>query len=260
MNPPGVLGQILEETRARLLANPVDLAALEERALSTPVGPDAMASLRTPGIRIIAEVKRRSPSAGALKQSADPITIAKTYEAAGAAAISVLTEPHHFGGSLEDLQQVTGACGLPALRKDFIVGRRQLLEARLAGASLVLLIAACLTDEELETLHSDALNLGLQPLVEAHTAEEVRRAVGSGSNLVGVNNRDLVSLQVDLAVAESLRTLIPNGVTAVAESGVRVRDDIERLRQAGYEAFLVGSSLMEADDPAAQLRRLWEPS
>ena len=118
----------------------------------------------------------------------------------------------------------------------------------------MLLIAACLTDEEL-TLHSDALKLGLQPLVEAHTVEEVRRAVGSGSNLVGVNNRDLVSLQVDLAVAESLRTLIPNGVTAVAESGVRVRDDIERLRQAGYEAFLVGSSLMEADDLAAQLRR-----
>ncbi len=260
MNPPGVLGQILEDTRARLLANPVDLATLEERALSTPLGPDAMASLRAPGIRIIAEVKRRSPSAGDLKESADPITIAKTYEAAGAAAISVLTEPHHFGGSLEDLQQVTDACGLPALRKDFIVGRRQLLEARLAGASLVLLIAACLTDDELEALHSEALELGLQPLVEAHTAEEVRRAVGSGSNLVGVNNRDLVSLQVDLAVAESLRTLIPDGVTAVAESGVRVRDDIERLRQAGYEAFLVGSSLMEADDPATQLRRLWEPS
>ena len=258
MNPPGVLGQILRETRARLREDPVDELALEERARSAASGPDAMSALRQPGVRIIAEVKRRSPSAGDIRREAEPSVVADLYERAGAAAISVLTEPNHFGGSLDDLQAVTNTCSLPALRKDFIVSRRQLLEARVAGASMVLLITAGLDDKELETLHTQALDLGLQPLVEAHTAEEVRRSLGAGATLLGINNRDLTTLRVDLAVAESLRSLIPNGVTPVAESGVGSRADIDRLLRAGYDVFLIGSALMEADDPARALKRLLE--
>lgn len=258
MSPPGVLGQILRETRERLAQDPVDERALEAAALAAPVGPSAMEALLQPGIRIIAEVKRRSPSAGDIRRGADPVEIAQVYEEAGAAAISVLTEPEHFGGSLADLHAVTSRCALPALRKDFIVTRRQLLEARAAGASLVLLIVACLSDQELRDLHEAALMLGLQPLVEAHTADEVRRALASGATLVGINSRDLTSLRVDLAVAESLRGLIPSGVTAVAESGIRGRADIERLRNSGFDVFLVGSTLMESDTPSAALRGLWE--
>jgi len=236
----------------------VDEAALEERALTAPAGPDAMTALHRPGVRIIAEVKRRSPSAGQIREGADPVQIAELYESAGAAAISVLTEPKHFGGSLDDLRAVTSACSLPALRKDFIVSKRQILEAKVAGASLILLIAAGLTDHELEARHEEAVQLGLQPLVEAHTAEEVRRALGSGANLVGINSRDLVSLRVDLGVAESLRAQIPSGVTAVAESGIKGPPDIARLRKAGFDVFLIGSALMEAEHPAVELRRLME--
>lgn len=260
MNPPGVLGQILEETRARLHQHPIDERGLEERAHSCPLGPDAMASLAQPGIRIIAEVKRRSPSAGEIKRAADPISIAQTYERAGAAAISVLTEPNHFGGSLDDLRAVTGACSLPALRKDFIVSRRQIMEARVAGASLILLIVAGLTDAELAARVQDAVDFGLQPLVETHTPEEVRRALDAGSTLIGVNSRDLVSLRVDLAVAESLRALIPKGVTAVAESGIGGPEDLARLRRSGFDVFLIGSALMEASDPADALKRMLEVS
>ena len=260
MNPSGVLGQILEETRARLHRHPIDEGGLEERARSCPLGPDAMASLRRPGIRIIAEVKRRSPSAGDIRRAADPIAIAQTYERAGAAAISVLTEPNHFGGSLDDLSAVTGACSLPALRKDFIVSRRQILEARIAGASMVLLIVAGLTDAELAARHQDAIDLGLQPLVETHTPEEVHRALDAGATLIGINSRDLTSLRVDLAVAEALRTLLPGDVTAVAESGIGGPEDLVRMRDAGFDVFLIGSALMEARDPAAALKRMLEVS
>ena len=260
MNPPGVLGQILEETRARLQRHPVDEHRLEERAYSCPLGPDAMTSLTRPGIRIIAEVKRSSPSAGEIRRAADPVAIAQMYERAGAAAISVLTEPNHFGGSLDDLRAVTGACSLPALRKDFIVSRRQIMEARVAGASLILLIVAGLTDSELAARIQDATDFGLQPLVEAHTAEEVQRALGAGATLIGVNSRDLISLKVNLSVAESLRTMIPAGVTAIAESGIGGPDDLARLRAAGFDVFLIGSALMEAEDPAEALSRMLDVS
>lgn len=260
MSPAGVLGQILDETRARLRSDPVDEALLEAQARARPPGPNAMASLIQPGVRIIAEVKRSSPSAGDILRSADPMGIAQTYQRAGAAAISVLTEPKHFGGSLADLRAVTGSCDLPALRKDFIVSRRQIAEARLAGASMVLLIVAGLTDAELEARIADAMDLGLQPLVETHTAEEVQRALGAGATLIGINSRDLISLRVDLAVAESLRSLIPDDVIAVAESGIAGPTDITRLRSAGFDVFLIGSALMEARDPGAALARMLEAS
>jgi len=253
-----VLGRIIEETRARLAATPYDHDALERAAAEAPKAPDAMASLGAPGVRIIAEVKRRSPSAGDIRVGVDPTKVALAYERAGAAAVSVLTEPVHFGGSLDDLRQVTAHARLPALRKDFIVSRRQLLEARAAGASLVLLIVAGLEARELEMLMGEAMEMGLTPLVETHTADEVRRATEAGATLIGINSRDLVSLEVDLAVAESLRGLVPSEAVAVAESGIHTPQDLGRLRDAGFDVFLIGSALMRSDDPGEALARLLE--
>ncbi|MGM0577548.1 MAG: indole-3-glycerol phosphate synthase TrpC [Myxococcota bacterium] len=251
-----ILERILADTRRRLAASPPDRRALERAASERPAPPDPWTALRAPGPRIIAEVKRRSPSAGALRGEADPVAIARGYEEAGAAAISVLTEPEHFGGSLEDLRQVADAVRIPCLRKDFVVDEVQLLEARAAGAALVLLIVAALDDAALARLHRAAEDLGLAALVEAHTADEVRRAVDAGARIVGVNNRDLRSFEIDLGVSERLRPLIPDEVIAVAESGIRARPDLERLAAAGYDVFLVGSGLMAAPDPPAALRAL----
>jgi indole-3-glycerol phosphate synthase len=252
------LGQILSDTRARLAATPFDRDALERQAAASTPGPDALSALRAPGLRILAEVKRRSPSQGVICAHSDPATVGLAYESAGAAAVSVLTEPNHFGGSLDDLRSVSQACTIPTLRKDFIVSRRQLLEARIAGASLVLLIVAGLSPEELARLHEEAISLGLTPLVEAHTADEVRAALDVGASVVGINSRNLATLEVDLAVAESLRTRVPEGVLAVAESGIRSAADLRRLRGGGFDIFLIGSALMASDDPGQALARLLE--
>ena len=257
--PPGghdVLAEIVRGTRARLAADPIDLDALVAQAHAAPTASDGLAALNRPGVRIIAEVKRKSPSLGAIATGVDPAAQAAHYADAGAAAISVLTEPDHFGGSLADLASVARAVSTPCLRKDFIVTPRQLAEARLAGASLVLLIAAVLDDRELVTLREAAEALGLHALVEAHDALEVDRAVASGARIVGVNNRDLRSLAIDLATAERLRPRIPAGLVAVAESGLEGPADVARLSAAGYDAFLVGTALMRAPDPAAALRAL----
>lgn len=251
-----ILDRIVRETRARLEATPVDLDALAARAAATPPAPDGLASLSAPGVRLIAEVKRRSPSAGDIQAGADPVAQATAYAAGGAAAISVLTEPAHFGGALSDLEAVASAVAAPCLRKDFIVSRRQLLEARAAGASLVLLIAAVLEDGELRALREASEALGMHALVEAHDAEEVDRAVASGARIVGVNNRDLRTFEIDLATCERLRSRIPSGLVAVAESGVHTPDDVSRLRASGYDVFLVGTALMKAADPRAALAAL----
>ncbi|TNF29358.1 MAG: indole-3-glycerol phosphate synthase TrpC, partial [Deltaproteobacteria bacterium] len=208
------------------------------------------------GVRVIAEVKRRSPSAGDIQAAADPVAQARAYTAGGAAAISVLTEPAHFGGALSDLEAVAAAVSAPCLRKDFIVSQRQLLEARVAGASLVLLIVAILDDAELRALREAAEALGMHALVEAHDAEEVDRAVASGARIIGVNNRDLRTFSIDLATCERLRSRIPPGVVAIAESGVNGPADVSRLRASGYDVFLVGTALMRAADPAAALAAL----
>jgi len=256
MSGASILEQIVDATRRRLAAEPIDVDALEAGARAAPPAPDGLAALSQPGLRVIAEVKRRSPSAGAIEADADAVATARGYAGAGAAAISVLTEPQWFGGSLGDLEQVAAAVTIPCLRKDFVVGRRQILEARAAGASLVLLIVASLGDDDLTRLRLEAEALGMHALVEAHTADEVRRAAGSGARIIGVNNRDLRDLSVDLAVSERLRPLIPDGLVAVAESGVRTRADVARLRSAGYEALLVGSSLMGSGAPAEALTAL----
>ena len=260
MSAPAILERIVAATRGRLLADPPDVETLQTEVDARPAPPDALAALSAPGPHVIAEVKRRSPSAGALDDIADPAHLAVAYAAAGAAAVSVLTEPDHFGGSLEDLRRVVRAVTIPCLRKDFIVDRRQVLEARAAGAAMVLLIAAVLDDRELRELREAAEALGLAALVEAHTADETRRAVASGARLVGVNARDLRTFRVDLATCEALRPLVPPGVVAVAESGVRTREDMERLGRAGYGVFLVGTSLVTNRDPGRALRALLEPT
>ncbi|MFT7579712.1 MAG: indole-3-glycerol phosphate synthase [Myxococcota bacterium] len=248
-----VLKRIVDGTRARLAATPVDMDALTRAAMERVAPPDAFAALAAPGIRVIAEVKRRSPSEGAIRADADPVAQATLYATHGAAAISILTEPDHFGGRLADLEAVAAAVSAPCLRKDFIVGKRQILEARHAGASLVLLIVGVVEDTALRTLREDAEAMGMHALVEAHTADEVRRAADSGATIIGVNNRNLHTFEVDLAVGEQLRPLIPDHALAVAESGIYTRADVDRLRHAGYSKFLVGTALMRSNDPGAAL-------
>jgi indole-3-glycerol phosphate synthase len=217
-------------------------------ALSPPGGPT----------RVIAELKRASPSAGVLRGDLDPVAVGRTYAQAGAAALSVLTDGPGFGGSLEDLRQVRPQVTVPLLRKDFIVDRYQLLEARVAGADAVLLIVAALSSDELVGLHQSATALGLEVLVEVHDDDELVRALGVGARLVGVNNRDLRTFQVDLGTCERLLPRIPREVRGVAESGVKGVAEVQRLRRAGAANFLVGEALTRAASPEGLLRELGE--
>ena len=234
------------------------LAALEKRALATT--PDGAAFERGLGAagraNVIAECKRRSPSKGVLAVQYDPAAIATQYEQGGAAAISVLTEPTFFDGSLEHLHAVRRAVGLPILRKDFTVDDYQLLEARAAGADAILLIVAALEQADLVRLQAKAFELDLAALVEVHDETELMRAIDSGARLIGVNNRNLRTLQVDVEASYRLAALIPKGVISVSESGLRSRDDLARLTAAGYQAFLVGERFMTDPDPARALREL----
>jgi len=213
-------------------------------------------SLSRGGVRIIAEFKRSSPSAGAIQASADPAQVARIYESAGAAAMSVLTEPKHFGGSLADLATVRISTKLPLLRKDFVVDAFQLHEAVIAGADAALLIVAGLNDSELTELLRECAELKLDALVEVHTAEEMERAAGAGSKLIGVNNRNLKTLEVSLETSLKLAEVAPQDAILVSESGLRTAQDISMLRAAGYKGFLIGETLMRADDPERALADL----
>jgi indole-3-glycerol phosphate synthase len=206
--------------------------------------------------RIIAECKRRSPSKGVLRRDYDPAAHASAYARAGAAAISVLTEPTFFDGRLEHLEQVRAAVDVPLLRKDFIVTQYQLLEAVASGADAVLLIVGALSDEELVRLAAAASSLGLAAVVEVHDREELDRALHADADIVGVNSRNLRTLTVDPDVLDELGALIPSGVIGVAESGIRTPADIERLSAIGYSAFLVGERLIAEPDPGAALKTL----
>jgi indole-3-glycerol phosphate synthase len=208
------------------------------------------------GISLIAEMKRASPSRGPIRPGASVPEVARVYQEAGAAAMSVLTEPHHFGGSLDDLAAARAACDLPLLRKDFLVDEYQLLEARAAGADAVLLIAAALGQDRLAQLIAVASELGMDALVEVHDEDEVEAAVAAGAEVIGVNNRDLRSLEVDLETSFRLLADIPAGTVVVAESGIRRRGDVARLEEAGVDAILVGEALMDAEDPVAAARAL----
>ena len=249
----GATERIVETREAR-----ESRAALEKRALDAPArgGRFTAALERTGGFNVIAECKRRSPSKGVLRDVYDPVAIATSYAAAGAAAISVLTEPTFFDGALDHLIAVRRAVDVPLLRKDFIISEYQLLEARAAGADAVLLIVAALPQPDLRRLHAAASGLGLDVLVEVHDEAELDRALAIGARIVGVNNRNLRTLAVDVRASHALIERMPRGVTAVSESGLRSSDDLRRLTALGYRAFLVGERFMTAGDPGAALREL----
>lgn len=221
---------------------------------------DFVGALRRPGLSVIAEIKRRSPSAGLLAGDLDPPDQARKYEDGGAAAVSVLTEPDYFAGSLADLEAVHDAVGLPLLRKDFIVEPVQVWEARAHGADAVLLIVAVLTDAELGELLAETRDAGIAALVEAHTAEEADRALAIGAGVIGVNNRDLTTFVTDLATAEAVAPRLGPDVVRVAESGVSDPASAARMAAAGYDAILVGEALVRAEDPAALIAALRSPA
>jgi len=233
-------------------------AALEARAATaSPAGSRFEQALGAAGrVNVIAECKRRSPSKGVLAATYDPAAIARHYERGGAAAISVLTEPTFFDGSLDHLAAVRRAVSLPLLRKDFVVDQYQLLEARAAGADAVLLIVAALDQATLVRLQTRAWALGLAALVEVHDEAELTRAIDSGARVVGVNNRNLRTLQVDVEASYRLAARIPPNVVGVSESGLQSRADLERLAAAGYRACLIGERFMTDPDPARAIGAL----
>jgi indole-3-glycerol phosphate synthase len=207
-------------------------------------------------IGVIAEIKRRSPSKGDLAPALDPVTLARAYESGGAACLSVLTDVEFFGGSVADLQAARSACARPVLRKDFTVSAADVVDARLMGADCVLLIAAALSPAELAELHALAKDIGLDVLVEIHDEAELEHAMAAGADLVGVNQRDLVTFQVDTARAVRVAALLPASVVRVAESGITGAHDAETLRDAGYHGVLVGETLVTSGDPARAVREL----
>jgi indole-3-glycerol phosphate synthase len=260
---PDLLEAILAATRraVTLRRTREPRHALEARALMrTPSGARFRAAVSTPQrINVIAECKRRSPSRGVLRHDYDPVALARSYQAGGAVALSILTEPTFFDGALAHLAAVRDAVPLPLLRKDFVVDEYQLLEARAHGADAVLLIAAALSDEPLQTLRRQAYELGMAALVEVHDVRELDRAMAAGAEIVGINNRNLRTLEIDTGVSEEIARHLPADAVAVSESGLRTQDDLLRLRDAGYHAFLIGERFMMASDPGEALRRLLAP-
>ncbi len=248
-----MLSEIVDAHRRAAAADRRDLAELVAAAEAAPPPRDFRAALAAPGLSVVAEIKRRSPSKGDLNPGLDPALTAKAYAAGGAAALSVLTDQDYFGGSPGDLRAARAAAGdLPVLRKDFTVDARDVADARLMGADAVLLIVAALSDEELAVFVALAARLGLSALVEAHDEAEVDRAVAGGAAIVGVNQRDLRTFAVDRTLAARLRHRIPAGVVAVAESGIRHAADVP----PAYDAVLVGESVVTAGDPTAAIRDL----
>ena len=253
-----VLGRIVDVTRRDVERRRREAPVEElERALAHR-GEDRpfREALARPGVAVIAEHKRRSPSAGTLREGATVAEIAGAYERGGAAALSVLTEPHHFAGSLEDLREARRASQLPILRKDFIVDPYQLYESAAAGADAVLLIVAALGADELARLHGEALGLDLDVLVEVHDEAELERALGVEADVIGINNRDLTDFSVDVSRTFDLLSDVPAGKTVVSESGFHAREQLDELERVGVDAVLVGESLMRAEDVEAACRAL----
>ncbi len=264
---PTVLGRILQSTREQLERRKRELPEPELIAQAKPDGPlpaghggDSRGrfheALRGQGVGVIAEFKRRSPSAGTLRRGADVAQMVGAYERGGALALSVLTEGPNFDGSLEDLRTARGASSLPLLRKDFVVDPYQLHEARAAGADAVLLIVAALSAAQLAELHEQGRALGLDVLVEVHDEQELSVALGAGARLIGVNNRDLRDFTVDVQRTHTLLEQMPAGSTVVSESGIGTPAQLAQLHDAGVAAVLVGESLMRSSDPERALREL----
>jgi len=257
---PTQLETILAHTRQELAARraAADLTALERQAAAhRPRGFEA--ALRTAakhGPAIIAELKKASPSRGLIRADFNPVRLAVSLETAGATALSVLTDREFFQGSLENLTRASAAVKIPCLRKDFIVDAFQIMEARAAGADAILLIVAALSDPELRSLSAEAKRMELDVLCEVHDAEELERAVALGFTILGVNSRNLHTMQVDPEGQIELTRKLPKSVVRVAESGIRTQADMARMSAAGYDAFLIGESLMREPDPAAALATL----
>jgi indole-3-glycerol phosphate synthase len=264
-----ILDDILTRTRAELALRRerVPLATLEEACAGLPPARGLASALRRAGaVTCIAEHKRRSPSAGWIRESSDVAAVACGYAAAGAAALSILTDEPFFGGSLDDLRRARAAAGVPILRKDFMVDRYQVVEARAAGADAILIIVAAFSaassaaaaegDRQIAALLAAAHDAGLDALVEVHDRAELERALALGAAIVGINNRDLRTFTIDRELAIRLRALVPPDRVVVAESGIRDGGDVDRLRAAGVDAMLVGETLMRAPDPGAALTAL----
>ena len=249
-----ILAGVREDVAARMAQVPLD--GLKERAASTPPARDPRAVFAADEVCVIAEVKRQSPSKGPLAEIADPAALARDYEAGGAHCISVLTEERRFGGSLADLASVRAVVDIPVLRKDFVIGSYQLWEARAFGADLVLLIVAALEQDALVSLVERARSLGLTPLVEVHDEHEISRALDAGADVIGVNARNLKTLEIDRGVFARVAHLIPDSCIKIAESGVRDPHDLIAYAEAGADAVLVGESLVTGKDPRAAVHDL----
>lgn len=256
---PTILDKIVATKRVEIQQAKAIRPASELRAAlaDAPTVRNFFAPLAAEGpIKLIAEVKKASPSAGVIRPDFDPVSIARIYQSHGAACVSVLTDEHYFQGRLEYLTQIRASIDLPVLRKDFIIDDYQLLEARVAGADAVLLIAECLDDCNLRKLFNEACELGLTPLVELYEPENLRRVFDAGATLIGINNRDLRTFNVDLEHTIRLRKLVPDHCVLVGESGIKTRDDVQRLESAGVDAILVGESLTREPDIGAAINRL----
>ena len=254
-----ILSKILEQTKVTVAARKkvVSLEQLIDELQKQEPARDFARVLSRPGrINIIAEAKKASPSKGIIRPDFDPVSIAQCYEKNGAGAVSVLTEEHFFQGHLDYLRLIRRSVGIPVLRKDFIIDHYQVYEARAAGADALLLIAAALDISELSSLLHLTHDLGMQALVEVHTADELKIALHAKPSIIGINNRNLDTFFTDLRTTIELRTLVPEGIIIVSESGINTSDDIKRLRSCGIDAFLIGEALMREPDPGLKLRQL----
>jgi indole-3-glycerol phosphate synthase len=251
------LSEIVDAHRAAVSGSAHALADLTAEATASPKPLDFSGALvASPGVALIAEVKRRSPSKGDLAPDLDPALVARAYRDGGAACLSVLTDVEFFGGSVDDLRAAKAASGLPTLRKDFTVSAADVAEARIMGADAVLLIVAALTSDELTEFAALAASFDLATLVEIHDEDELEQALGIGASLVGINQRDLRTFEVDTERALGLVRALPEGVISVAESGINNRRDVDRLATAGFDAILVGETLVTAPDPAVAVKEL----
>jgi indole-3-glycerol phosphate synthase len=253
---PGILARIVSHKRAELAEASRNRAELERRASQRTPSRDFRAALKSNQPAIIAEIKKASPSKGVLTQEFDPASIARDYAGGGAAALSVLTDQEFFQGSLPDLESARASCKIPVLRKDFTIDEFHVVEAAVHGADAILLIAAILHPSEMRRFRELAGKFGMAALVEVHDGDELDAALESGAEIVGVNNRNLHTFEVTLETSLRLVEKIPAGVIKVTESGIHSSADVQRLRDAGYDAFLVGEHLMKSKDPAAALRAL----
>ena len=255
---PTILQRILRDKEKEVYKREAETPLHEMRVRAAAASPvrDFHTALTAPGLSLIAEFKRASPSKGPINPDAVPEDVARGYAQAGARAMSVLTDKPYFGGSDEDLIRARNAISLPVLRKDFVIGAYQVYEARALGADAVLLIVAALSDAVLTDLIQVAGRLGMAALVETHTADEVRCAVDAGAEIIGINNRDLHTFNTTLETTERLSQLVPDGKTIVSESGIHTEEDMERVRQLGVNAVLVGESLMRAADTGGHIARL----